>query len=62
MTIRIDFTGPVIGFGRDPASRGDNVMLGYYKNPEATEEIFTPDGWLKNGGYGTMDKDGLSVY
>lgn len=37
--------------------RGENVMLGYYKNEIATKESFTEDGWLKTGDLGITDSE-----
>ncbi len=39
-------------------ARGPSVMKGYYKEPELTAQIITPDGWLKTGDLGIFDKDG----
>ena len=39
--------------------KGENVMLGYYKNPEATESCMDKDGWLSTGDICNLDSDGF---
>jgi long-chain acyl-CoA synthetase len=39
--------------------RGPHVFRGYFKNPEATQEILTPDGWLRSGDLGSIDPQGF---
>jgi len=57
MEIRIDSDDPERETG-EILVRGMNTMLGYYKNPAASTEIITPDGWMRTGDLGIIDKEG----
>ena len=54
---RIDSSDPMNVPG-EIQLKGQNVMLGYYKNEELSAEAFTSDGWLRTGDMGVIDSDG----
>ena len=57
MEVRIDSPDPKTHAG-EIVCRGMNMMLGYYKNPEATSQIIDANGWLHTGDLGTIDDEG----
>jgi long-chain acyl-CoA synthetase len=57
MEVKIDSHNPRHVPG-EILTRGLNVMLGYFKNPEATAEVIDREGWYHTGDLGTMDAEG----
>lgn len=57
MKVRIDSPNPECTAG-EILCQGENMMLGYYKNEEATRQIIDVNGWLHTGDLATMDSEG----
>ena len=56
VTLKINNPDPITQIG-EVWAKGDNVMMGYYKDPEKTKEVLSEDGWLKTGDLARMDEN-----
>jgi len=57
-SLKIEEPDPESGIG-EILVKGPNVMAGYYQNEVATDQVFTPEGWLITGDRGYLDEDGF---
>ena len=55
--VRLDDVNPLTGEG-EIVARGDNIMLGYYKDPVRTRQMYSRDGWLRTNDLATQDEKG----
>lgn len=55
--VKLDNVNPETGEG-ELMARGDNIMIGYYKDPERTKSMFTSDGWMHTNDLAYVDKKG----
>ncbi len=57
VSVKLINVNPETGEG-EIVAKGDNVMLGYYKDPERTRSVFTDDGWFRTNDLATVDDKG----
>ena len=55
--VKLDNINPETGEG-EIVAKGDNVMLGYYKDPERTRQVLSDDGWFRTNDLACMDENG----